>query len=188
MKLQTFIDRVLEEAAGINSDANKSIVIDGEMTAESLFERVVRHVILKKVMRGDSLQDFVKTHEIQITAGVGTIPDEALKQCVDTARLRDRPFACYLPFADFDRNKFSSTGQLDYFTFNGSQILFKEAGTANFNNLPIYLTIASIPELPANLNDDLELSTEVLADAMSVMVAVLRGEFPVARLMETRNE
>lgn len=184
--LQQIIDRVIEEAAGIANDANKSIVIDADLPVQSLFPRVLRHVFSRKARNGESLEDSMVVHTIAVTSGEGNLPATVLKEAFASASLQGVPFASYLPYTDYLRFKFSQTGQLDYFTVHNSKLLYKQAGTTSFTG-NVYLKAVTVPALPATITDDIAVSAKILDDCITVLVALMRGEMRVADLIETND-
>ena len=184
MNYLELIARAEQLAAGVGQDALLSPVVDSTITAETIYPHAVRFVLCKMAESGKNLDDLLTDHSITITDGEGTLPEAVLKDTSDDWTFPGRTFVNVVNYHDFRRYQFSA--QMDYFTFNGKDVLFAEAGTTDFSGT-ITLSAPSIPELSSNTDSPIPLGTATLEEIIIVIAAVLRGEMMLQKLMEYQN-
>lgn len=177
--LQEVVYRAEIIANGVANDPKKSILVDGDYTAETIFPHAVRYVLNCEAKDGGNLNDLITEHTIALTAGAGVLPSTVLKKYLDEAYLSDQTFAAMLPYEDFNRPRTFDT-QMKYWTVKGSVFKYSDATAVS-----VKLVVASMPDLSGiTATDPLPLSLEVVEDVIATIADVLRGSLPLSKLTE----
>lgn len=185
--LQEILDRIEELAYGVASDASVNPLIDSEVTAYTLFPHIVRFVIRQKAKRGDNIENLRK--EVTVTVqpnGIGTLPDSVIREGLKhsyLAVIATYPMSSWVPYPDYGRYLYSS--QIQYYSTRDDKFYFKINPLA-IPDAPfdILLQTPAIPDLPADLATSLTLPQALIEDVIVCGAAVLRGEIPLASVMD----
>lgn len=182
-----FISVASQEAlAGAN--ALTSPLLDLEMTAESLVPIVFQTVALKAAADPNKRSLLRRAHTVAFTDGVGTLPADALSECLNGASLSSSTdvtvgqLSAYVPYKqDFIQPRDNAQAQLNWWHVDDTSIFYLPAGedfdppASSFTG-NLSLLIASVPEIPAAADDDLVVSSEILSDLLEEMATMLRDK------------
>ncbi len=186
MNKQQIIDAAMQIATGMGVDSHNSQVIDSEMTAEDLLPLVFRHVytVLLRDNPGRG-NDLMMQNTIVVTDGQGTFPTNMLTEYRDRAYLPDFPWSSQIEYPDYNRPKF--TAQLCYWaeengifyttcTAEGSGSGAESSGSGSEEGESIVITGITIPSLPANATEEVEVDERDLANIIYALALAVRGE------------
>ena len=150
--LAEIIARAETLAQGTGLDPSQSPVLDGTMTAETIYPSAVRFAIRRALDSGKpgKLANLATDHLIEIVDESGDMPATAIREFLEqNAFLPDYPFSSYLPHPDYQRTRFDNL--LCYFTFKNGQLISNCAApkvsrsslgvTVNEDDDNVYLTV-----------------------------------------------
>jgi hypothetical protein len=193
--LQQALDRMTILASGLGRDANKSPVIDNDVTAFVVWPHAIRSAVYTVIARGDDLQDLMQEHEITITDGVGTLPATIIREGLDRAIWEDRPHVKSLSFADYQQALIPSQPfnpsptyphGISYYALLGSSIYFRDGATLTEEYTgDITVFAPTLDALPADSTEEMELPDRLVDTAISLGASVLGGQMPLAELIKS---
>jgi len=173
-------NRALRLATMEGADPTQSPVIDNGVVLEDLFPIALRSAIIQAAQKGITLGQVRRSHTLSVTSGVATLPDTVIDECLDTSTLSSTTDATITQlsswqpqYLDFVRPVHS---QLHYYTTQGADFLFREAG-ADYGDYTgtLSLNAVSMPATVGSLTADLGISTDIAETTIEILAARLRG-------------
>jgi hypothetical protein len=186
MNIQQIIDAAEQIAVGMGNDAQKSIVIDSDMTAEDLLPLVMSHVYNELALsQNRNAQDLLVAKTITVepegNAVSGTLPVEVLTEHLDQAFLPDYPYSAFSPnFQDFQRQKFSNL--LCYWTVHNGKFYTtcepggSTEGSGSAEDVEIVLMAPATPIMPSAADDEIVMTQNALDKVIYALALAIRGE------------
>lgn len=170
MNIRNLIDR----AAHVAEARGGSTVELDEAAFELIVPNVFRYAIRQLVEDKDNARDFLQTHDIEISAGQGTLPESVLKEYMSVSHLPLDPTASHVPFLT------------DYTALIAQSLPFKffaaEFNRFYTNSTPddddiVKLTAITLPTVDTDdFEADLVASDKILDLAVELLVSIMRGE------------
>lgn len=143
MNLDEIIVRATQICVGRGQNPMDSPLLDAGLTLEALYPHALRMAIGRDLNTGGTPQDYIRTHQIEVSEGVGSLPDTVLRRYLDTSFLPDFPYAAHVPYPDYGRQVYSNL--VAYYSDN----VIGDAGKFYFNyTLPSILE----PDCSAQVN------------------------------------
>ncbi len=186
MNKQQIIDAAMQIATGVGTDQHTSPVIDGEMTAEDLLPLVFRHVYTD-LLRANPMRmnDLLVEHTIPLVNGVGNLPPDIMIEWIEkSGALPDFPYSSLASPPDFKRQKFNNL--LCYWTYDGDKFkttcVTGDSGSeddgsgSEESGEDIVFQAATIPSLPANASDEVQVDERDLDAIIYALALAIRGE------------
>lgn len=185
MTLEEFIALVEQELL-TGGDAMASSFLNMTQTIESLLQPVFESV--SRMMAADPDKQLLlrRTHTVALTAGVGDLPAEALTQCAAGATLSDPDDATiqqdmsYVPQWNDFLEAHDYEPRLGYWhikdngTTGASLYYVRPSDTLPAKTGDVDITIASVPQIPADATDPLEAPPEFINRALAALVNATR--------------
>lgn len=183
MTFQEFISSSCQIALA-GADASQSQLLDMEMTAEALVPTVFQNVALAVAANPDKQSLLRRTHTINLTVGIGTLPAEVLTQCLTGATIidpDDNTIAQDMSFIpqwyDFLEAK-AYEPRLGYWNVKGDDELHyvRPLDTTETKTGNVDITVASVPAIPATAGTALAVPDEILSDLQAALANAIRAK------------
>ncbi len=162
----------------MGGDANMSPLIDNKSGLYALLRNSIRYVYRKYAGNQKFFDDINVRHPVTITTGAGTLPDEVIREFLHQAQFEDATHSLitYQPYS-IDFNSGQNYAQLGYVNINGGIISYRAPAPvlATYSG-SLFITVPSIPTLPDNSTDDIDLAEEALEDIIVTVAKAIRGE------------
>jgi len=185
MDYKTFIATSCEMALA-GADPNVSPLLDIEMVAESLVPTIFQQVALSYVGNPQAESLLRRTHTVTMTNGAGTLPEEALTSCKYGATIADpddvtvaQTQTLVPQWVDFVQPRNNLQSQLSWWTIKSDNTLHYLAPLEEYPGAftgDLEITIASVPEIPATADADLNVPEEVLSDFQTALAQALASQ------------
>lgn len=163
-------------ATQMGGDANMSPVIDNKAGVYALLRNAMRAVYRKYANNQKFINDINVRHDVTITSGAGTLPDTVIREFLHQAQFQDSngSLVTYFPYA-IDANSGQNFIQLGYVAMNGEDITYTAPNGASYSG-SLFITAPSVPEIPDDQSENVNLVEETLEDVIYMLAMAIRGE------------
>ena len=179
MNLEEIIARASQLASGVAIDAFQSAIVDAGFTFETLFPHAARFTVNKMIERGEAVEDLAEIVTINVADGIGTMPENVVRECLDNATIVGHPVVARLPYSDFMRSRFDQ--QMAYFAVLNDKFYFA-SGAEPFTD-DVEISVPVVPTVPEDVNDPIQMSRKLGEAVILCLAAAMRGEVKISEMI-----
>lgn len=172
------------EAALVGVDPKAAAGIDCESIAESLIPEVFQ-VVGEAVAEDENKRSLLQREKtIAMVAGVGTIPDDVLIKCLDSAVFYNPANLLQsYSWATYDQFRRERETRLGWFTNSSGVTLLVRQPLEVFSTTLTFtgnarLLVSCKPVRPATADDPIDIPAQVEPDLLQTLTAALKGSPP----------
>jgi hypothetical protein len=157
-------------------DPNMSKVIDNRGGARALLNETIRNLYRAKANDQKFTNDITTKSTIPMTAGVGAVPDEMMREFLDQAQIADEndSLITYLNYSIDVNQTFDQLGYL-WIVDDEFRYLAPSPTLLTYGD-DLFITCPSFPTFPASLSSNITFPSEAIIDDLcSALAAELRG-------------
>jgi len=165
-------------ATEMGGDANSSVNIDSMAGLKALLPHVIRNVYRKNAADVKTRHDVVTKHTIAVTASVGAVPDEIMREFLSQADFQDslnNKCIAWLPYA-VDYNSGVTFSQIGYVTIVGDNFNYRAPSPNQSFTGSLYVTVPSMPTIPSNWATEIAIGSDTAQDICLALAYAIRGE------------
>lgn len=166
-------------ATEMGGDANTSVNIDSMAGLKALLPHVIRNVFRKKASDVKDRHDIVTKHSVVVTASVGAVPDELMREFLSQADFQDslnNKCIAWLPYA-VDYNSGVTFSQIGYVTIVGDNFNYRAPAPNQSFTGTLYVTAPTMPTIPSNWATEIDMDADVAQDVILSLAYAIRGEY-----------
>lgn len=181
MTLAEYVEKIRQEAIGIGLDPASSPLLDSTTLIELISPRVIDLVVANIVKDRHQIQELRADSSQVFASGTSTVPTTVKEEYLEAAYIvEDDAASLEHQWWDYVNNGHDLFGSWyasgnTLFYRAGGQAAGVFAGTLTFNFI-------TTPALPASSGSTVNIKSNILEQIITTVVAVLRGEIPLASI------
>lgn len=176
--LSEVLARARTIATQMGGDPNQSPLIDDLPGIRAMLDHVLRDVYRKKAANKRNYHDLTIRHTVAIAASSGAVPSTILREFLSQADFQDAN-GSLISWITYPIDYASSVNftQIGYITIRGDNFLYRAPAPNQSYTGNLYVTAVSIPALPADWSDTVDVDVDILDDVILATALAIRGQY-----------